>query len=101
MGEEAQANKLETALRIIFNDPYVKVALINIFGGVTGCDILALNMLQIVKDTQTHVPILVRMTGERAYEGQTIINTSGLSNMCHVLTLTEAVQKTVAAVSTQ
>jgi succinyl-CoA synthetase beta subunit len=99
MGEEGQIHKVEAALRIIFSDIEIKVALINIFGGVTGCDAIALSILQIIKETQTQMPIVIRLTGEGAHEGQSIINASHLPNVCNALTLTEAVQKVITAVS--
>lgn len=99
MGEEAQTTKLETALHIILKDSNSKSALINIFGGITGCDTLALSIIQIVKDTQTQMPIIMRLTGERAHEGRGIINDAHLPNVCHTITLTEAVQKAIMAVS--
>jgi succinyl-CoA synthetase beta subunit len=99
MGEEGQIHKVETALRIIFSDIEIKAMLINIWGGVTGCDIIALSILQIIEQTQTQMPIIIRLTGERAQEGQNIINAAHLPNVCNALTLTEAVQKVITAAS--
>jgi succinyl-CoA synthetase beta subunit len=97
MGEEAQTHRIETALRIIFSDIEIKVAFINIWGGITGCDAIALSILQIIEDTQTQMPVIIRLTGERAHEGQSIINDSQFKNLFNALTLTEAVQKVITA----
>jgi succinyl-CoA synthetase beta subunit len=99
MGEEGQTHKIETALRIIFSDIEIKAALINIWGGIIGCDTIVLRILQIIEETQTKMPIIIRLTSERAHEGQNIINGSHLPNVCNALTLTEAVQKVITAVS--
>lgn len=99
MGEEGQTHKVETALRIIFNDNEIKAAFINIFGGITGCDTIALSILQIIEETQTQIPVIIRLTGKQAHEGQTIINASKIPSVYNAMTLTEAVQRVISAAS--
>jgi succinyl-CoA synthetase beta subunit len=99
MGDEAQTHKVETALRIIFNDNEIKAAFINIWGGITGCATIALSILQIIEETQTQIPIIIRLTGNQAHEGQKIINASKIPGIYHAVKLTDAVQKVISAAS--
>jgi succinyl-CoA synthetase beta subunit len=99
MGEDAQTQKVATILHSILDNVETKAAFINIFAGITSCDILALNMLQIIEARQSPIPVIIRLTGERAREGQNIINASHLPNVCTTLTLTEAVQKAITAIN--
>lgn len=96
IGEDAQTHKVEAALRLILADDDVKVALINIFGGMTGCDQVALSILQIMQELQTPFPMVIRLTGGGADEGRAIIDSTQLPYLYHVRTLTEAVKKAVA-----
>jgi succinyl-CoA synthetase beta subunit len=95
VGEEGQTQKVETTLRTVLTDVETKAALINLFGGITSCDTLALSALQVIEATHSQIPIIFRLTGERAHEGRTIIKASQLPNVCTALTLTEAVQKAI------
>lgn len=96
VGGGASSEKVAVAFRIILSDPKVKGILINIFGGIMNCAVLADGILQAVKETDIHVPLVVRMEGTNVEEGKRLLKESRLS----IITaddLTEAAQKIVEA----
>ncbi len=94
IGGGAKADKVAAALRIILSDPKVKAVLFNIFGGITRGDEVALGILQALDEVKTDVPMVVRLAGTNAEEGQAIL---AEANMVTASTLAEAAQKIVAA----
>jgi len=94
IGGGAKADKVAAALRIILSDPKVKAVLFNIFGGITRGDEVALGILQALDEVKTDVPMVVRLAGTNAEEGQAIL---AKANMATASTLAEAAQKIVAA----
>ena len=76
---EPTRRKSPRALHIILSDPGVKAVLINIFGGILRCDVVARGMLQAAEeDPQMDTPIVVRMLGTNAEEGREILSASDL-----------------------
>ncbi|MEE4265075.1 MAG: ADP-forming succinate--CoA ligase subunit beta [Desulfobacteraceae bacterium] len=78
VGGGASAEMVENGFRIILSDPNVKGILINIFGGILRCDVLAEGVVQAAKKTGINVPVVVRMEGTNIDEGRRILAESGL-----------------------
>jgi len=78
VGGGASAQMVENGFRIILSDPNVKGILINIFGGILRCDVLAEGVVQAAKKTGITVPVVVRMEGTNIEEGRKILAESGL-----------------------
>jgi succinyl-CoA synthetase beta subunit len=78
VGGGASAEMVTNGFRIILGDPHVKGVLINIFGGILRCDVLASGVVEAVKTVQVKVPIIVRLEGTNVEQGREILNTSGL-----------------------
>ena len=78
VGGGASAEMVENGFRIILSDPSVKGILINIFGGILRCDVLAEGVVQAAKKTGIRVPVVVRMEGTNIDEGRRILAESGL-----------------------
>ena len=79
VGGGASAEKIAAGFRIILSDERVKGILINIFGGILRCDLLAQGVVQAAKETGVPVPMIVRLQGTNAEEGQRILNESGIA----------------------
>jgi succinyl-CoA synthetase beta subunit len=97
VGGGAGKEKVAAAFKIIMQDPKVKGILVNIFGGIMKCDIIAEGVLAAVKETNLSVPLVVRLEGTNAEMGKTIIRESGL-NVIPANDLDDAAQKIVAAI---
>ncbi|MGE5151656.1 MAG: succinate--CoA ligase subunit beta, partial [Rhodospirillaceae bacterium] len=78
VGGGATAEQIKNAFRILMMDRNVKAVLINIFGGILRCDILAQGVIAAVRELGVPVPIVVRMEGTNVEEGQRILRESGL-----------------------
>ncbi|MBM3436796.1 MAG: ADP-forming succinate--CoA ligase subunit beta [Bacteroidetes bacterium] len=79
VGGSADSKRVEEAFRIILKDPNVKAILVNIFGGIVRCDLVATGVVDACKRIgEIHVPIIVRLQGTNAEEGKRIIDESGL-----------------------
>jgi len=79
VGGGAQQEQVEAAFRIITSDPAVKGILVNIFGGIMKCDVIATGVVEAVKQVGLEVPLVVRLSGTNAEEGKKIIAESGLN----------------------
>jgi len=97
VGGGATTEKVTAAFKIITSDPKVKGILVNIFGGIMRCDVIAQGVVQAVKDVGLEVPLVVRLEGTKVNEGKAIINESGL-NVIAADDLDDAAQKIVKAV---
>lgn len=97
VGGGASKEKVTAAFKIITKDPAVKGILINIFGGIMKCDIIAEGVIAAVKEVGLQVPLVVRLEGTNAELGKKIINDSGL-NVVSADDLDDAAKKIVAAV---
>ncbi|OPX20949.1 MAG: succinate--CoA ligase subunit beta [Desulfobacca sp. 4484_104] len=78
VGGGASADMITNGFRIILGDPRVKAILINIFGGILRCDVLAQGVLEAVKQVQVQVPIIIRLEGTRCEIGRDLLKDSGL-----------------------
>ena len=97
VGGGATREKVTAAFKIITSDPNVKGILVNIFGGIMRCDIIAEGVVAAVKEVGLKVPLVVRLEGTKVAEGKAIINKSGL-NVIAADDLDDAAQKIVKAV---
>jgi succinyl-CoA synthetase beta subunit len=97
VGGGASKEKVTAAFKIITSDPAVKGILINIFGGIMRCDIIAEGVVAAVKEVGLKVPLVVRLEGTNVALGKQIINDSGL-NVIAANDLSDAADKIVKAV---
>ncbi len=79
VGGGANAEQIKNAFRILMADTNVKAVLINIFGGILRCDVLASGVIAAVKDLGVPVPIVIRMEGTNVDEGKRMLKDSGLN----------------------
>jgi succinyl-CoA synthetase beta subunit len=96
VGGGASAQQVENAFRILLSDPSVRAVLINIFGGIMRCDVVASGVVQAAKNIGVKVPIVVRLEGTNVEQGQEILRTSGL-NFIVADGMKDAADKVVAA----
>ena len=78
VGGGASKEKVTAAFKIITADPNVKGILVNIFGGIMRCDVIAEGVIAAVKEVGLKVPLVVRLEGTNVKEGKAILNASGL-----------------------
>jgi succinyl-CoA synthetase beta subunit len=97
VGGGASEEKVTAAFKIITADPNVKGILVNIFGGIMKCDVIANGVIAAVKAVGLQVPLVVRLEGTNVEQGKAIIRNSGL-NVIPADDLDDAAQKIVAAV---
>ena len=97
VGGGASEEKVTAAFKIITADPNVKGILVNIFGGIMKCDVIARGVIAAVKTVGLQVPLVVRLEGTNVEDGKKIINESGL-NVLSANDLDDAAQKIVNAV---
>jgi succinyl-CoA synthetase beta subunit len=97
VGGGATTEKVTTAFKIITADPNVKGILVNIFGGIMRCDVIAEGVIAAVKEVGLQVPLVVRLEGTNVELGKEIIRDSGL-NVIAADDLDDAARKIVAAV---
>ncbi len=97
VGGSATKEKVTEAFKIITSDPNVKGILVNIFGGIMRCDIIAEGVVAAVKEVGLEVPLVVRLEGTNVEKGKEIINKSGL-NVIAADNLSDAAEKIVKAV---
>ncbi|MGI9349939.1 MAG: ADP-forming succinate--CoA ligase subunit beta [Rhizobiaceae bacterium] len=97
VGGGATVEKVTAAFKIITSDPNVKGILVNIFGGIMRCDVIAEGVLTAVKEVGLQVPLVVRLEGTKVEEGKRMINESDL-DVIAADDLDDAAQKIVKAV---
>jgi len=95
VGGGANAEQIKNAFRILMSDKNVKAVLINIFGGILRCDVLAEGVIAAVKDLGVPVPIVIRMEGTNVEKGKQMLRESGL-NFTTADTMSEAAERVVA-----
>ena len=95
VGGGANAEQIKNAFRILMSDKAVKAVLINIFGGILRCDVLAEGVIAAVRDLGVPVPIVIRMEGTNVEQGKQMLRDSGL-NFTTADTMSEAAEKVVA-----
>ena len=97
VGGGASKEKVTAAFKLILSDKNVKGILINIFGGIMRCDILAQGVIDAVKETNLSVPLVVRLAGTNFEEGKEILDKSGLK-ILSAFDLNDAAKKIVEAI---
>lgn len=98
VGGGATKERVSEAFKIILSDESVKGVLVNIFGGIVRCDLIAEGILTAVKEVNVTVPVVVRLEGNNAAIGAEILNKSDL-NVIAASSLTDAAKKIVAAIA--
>jgi succinyl-CoA synthetase beta subunit len=96
VGGSASEERVANAFRILLSDPSVKAVLINIFGGIVRCDMIAAGVVAAARELHVEVPIVVRLEGTNVEEGRRILAESGL-RLEPAATMAEAAAKVVAA----
>jgi succinyl-CoA synthetase beta subunit len=96
VGGGASQERVEAAFRILLADENVKAVLINIFGGIVRCDMVARGVVEAAKSLRIKVPVVVRLEGTNVHEGQRVIRESGL-NFAVATGMKDAAEKVVAA----
>jgi succinyl-CoA synthetase beta subunit len=96
VGGSAKVNQITAAFKIITADPKVKAILVNIFGGIMKCDVIAEGVVEATKEVGLKIPLIVRLEGTNVAKGKDIIKNSGLA-ITSADDLDDAAQKAVAA----
>ncbi len=97
VGGSANQAQVTAALKIIIQDPHVKGILVNIFGGIMECDIIAKGVVAAVQETNLALPLVVRLEGNNAQLGGQILQESGLA-ITSATSMADAAEKVVKAV---
>ncbi len=98
VGGAANTERVSNAFRLILSDPKVEAVLINIFGGIVRCDMVAEGIVQAAKNVGVNVPIVIRLQGTNAEQGAEILKNSGL-NFEVATELKEAAEKVASIVN--
>jgi succinyl-CoA synthetase beta subunit len=98
VGGGATAERVTEAFKLILSNRNVKAILVNIFGGIVRCDLIAEGIIQAVKEVGVDVPVVVRLEGTNVKRGRELLDTSGLAILA-AEDLTDAARKAVAAAS--
>ncbi|MBI5210633.1 MAG: ADP-forming succinate--CoA ligase subunit beta [Elusimicrobia bacterium] len=98
VGGGATADQVTAAFKIILADPKVRAVLVNIFGGIMKCDVIAQGVLEAVKKVELKVPLIVRLEGTNVEQGRDLLKKSGLK-LTSAVSLWDAAQKAVSAVT--
>jgi succinyl-CoA synthetase beta subunit len=98
VGGGATAETVTKAFKIIMADPNVKAILVNIFGGIMRCDIIAEGIITAVKDVGMQIPVIVRLEGTNVELGKQMLQSSGL-NIISADGLTDAAKQAVLSVA--
>lgn len=98
VGGGASQERVEAAFRILLSDPNVKAVLINIFGGIVRCDMIASGVVAAARNLEVRLPIVVRLEGTNVEEGRKILLQSGLP-LHPASTMAEAAEKVVQLAS--
>ncbi len=94
VGGGTTAERVTEAFKLILSDTKVKAILVNIFGGIVKCDLIAEGIIHAIKQTATQLPVVVRLEGTRVNEGKALLEQSGLS-IITAKDLNDAAQKVV------
>lgn len=97
VGGGATKERVSEAFKLILSDPKVEAILVNIFGGIVRCDLIAEGIIAAVKEIGVEVPVVVRLEGTNFEEGKKLLDESGLK-LTSAEGLTDAANKVVAAV---
>jgi succinyl-CoA synthetase beta subunit len=100
VGGGATREKVTAAFKLILQDPAVKAVLVNIFGGIMKCDVIAEGVIAAARDMQLTIPVVVRLEGTNVELGKQLLAKSGLA-LIPADNLRQAAEKAVAAVAKQ
>ena len=98
VGGGTDANKVAEAFKLIVSDSQVKAILVNIFGGIVRCDLIAEGIIQAVTEIGVNLPVVVRLEGTNVARGRTLLEESDLQ-VISADSLADAATKAVAAVA--
>jgi succinyl-CoA synthetase beta subunit len=98
VGGGANRDKVTAAFKLILADPQVKAVLVNIFGGIMKCDVIAEGVVAAAKEVQLKVPLVVRLEGTNVEKGKEILRNSGLK-ITPADNLRQAAEKAVASIT--
>ena len=94
IGGGANAEQIRNAFKILLSDRNVEAVLINIFGGILRCDVLAEGVISAVRDLDVQIPVVIRMEGTNVEKGREMLQASGL-NFTNVDTMAQAADRVV------
>ncbi len=97
VGGSATQERVTEAFKIILSDPEVRGVLVNIFGGIVRCDLIAAGIIAAISEVGIKVPVVVRLEGNHADEGATMLRNSGL-NIIAAQSLLDAAEQVVKAI---
>ncbi|VAX10124.1 Succinyl-CoA ligase [ADP-forming] beta chain [hydrothermal vent metagenome] len=98
VGGGTTAERVAAAFKLILSDSKVEAILVNIFGGIVRCDLIAEGIISAVKDVGISIPVVVRLEGTNAPRGRELLDQSGL-NLISAEGLTDAAKKVVASIA--
>jgi succinyl-CoA synthetase beta subunit len=98
VGGGAKVEQIKAAFEIITSDPAVKAILVNIFGGIMKCDIIAEGIIEASRSLDLKVPVVVRLEGTNVERGKKLLEESGLA-LITADDLDDAASKAVAAIA--
>ena len=98
VGGGATENQVKEAFRIVSSDPNVKAILVNIFGGIVKCDVIAQGIINAAKELKLDRPLVVRLAGTNQDKGYALLEQSGL-NITTGADLGDAARKAVASLT--
>jgi succinyl-CoA synthetase beta subunit len=98
VGGGASKEQVTAAFKIILSDPHVQGILVNIFGGIMDCNVIATGIVEAVKETGLKLPLVVRLEGNNVQAGQQTLSTSGLK-LTTGNSMADAAEKVVKAVA--
>jgi succinyl-CoA synthetase beta subunit len=93
VGGGASADQMATSLEVVLSDPAVRAVLVNIFGGITRCDLVAQGVLEALGRVEARVPIVVRLDGTNAEEGRRILRDAHHSRIVPAANMLEAAEE--------
>jgi succinyl-CoA synthetase beta subunit len=96
VGGGATSERVTEAFKLILSNPHVHAILVNIFGGIVRCDLIAQGIVAAVKEVGVNVPVVVRLEGTNVQRGRDLLAKSGL-DIITAGDLTDAAKKVVAA----
>ncbi len=96
VGGGASADQMATSLEVVLSDPAVKAVFINIFGGITRCDLVAHGVLEALERVEATVPLVVRLDGTNADEGRAILTEAAHPRIVPAATMLEAAERAAA-----
>ena len=99
VGGGATAEQVEEAFKLLLSDENVRSVLVNIYGGIARCDVIAAGIIEAAKKVKIEVPVVVRLEGTNAEEGRRMLKQSGLK-LIAAESMKEAAEKAVELAST-